>query len=732
MSLPSEPSPDVIQLRGHTLVAASGGAEAPADGGSDFSVPGLLRAFRRRWYLVLPLAVVAAAAAVWGARAFLPSPTYTARTLLHVAADRPHILSDTGDGRNDFASYQRSQAATVRSRWVLRSALAELNGQHVAMLQGSHDPVGYLEKEIQADYGLAPEIMRITLKGEQPDELLLLLNTIRDAYLREVLNKDRTDRQGQVEQLKTLVAGNDDAQRKLRRQLDEKAAGVGARDPQILRQKHQNALAQVAALEQEHGVLQLKIARQELDLAAMEKRADAKPAPDAVEAEVAKQLTTDGATTVLIQQISALQEDVADYQIKLKTGIEAPPGLRDKLAALDAAEKALAARRATAATAATARLLDRSRADRAAAVLALRETFTTDTQYERILREKIDGRARDLGTLAAGISSLDSVRDEIARTEDYGKKAAARLQALEIELQAPPRATPLEEAVIIQAPNPMKQMLQTVVPGVGAFLLVLLGGTWLEYQTGRISSSADVSQRLGNVIVTEVPRVADRIRFRLTPPEHSHELVQHNRLTDAVDMARALLLGSGPGKDCKVVMVTSARQGEGKTSLAVQLAVSLARGGRPTVLVDADFRCPNLHNVLGLPLGPGLGELLQGTHRADEVIRPQDELFVVTAGECDVRTALGLFQGRLAVGLETLKQQFDFVVLDAPPVLDLPDAILIGRTADGTILSTLRDVSRLPQLRAALDRLGVLDIPVLGAVLNGTPMSSEYSLAGRH
>src|SRR5262249_8639375 len=154
---------------------------------------------------------------------------------------------------------------------------------------------------------------------------------------------------------------------------------------------------------------------------------------------------------------------------------------------------------------------------------------------------------------------------------------------------------------------------------------------------------------------------------------------------------------SGPGRDCQVVMVTSARPGEGKTSLAVQLAVSLARSGRPTVLIDADFRCPNLHNVLGLPLGPGLGELLEGSHGPDEVVRPQDDLFVATAGECDVRAALGLIQCRLADALAALKQRFEFIVLDAPPVLDLPDAILLGRHTDGAILSTLRDVSRLPQ-----------------------------------
>jgi capsular exopolysaccharide synthesis family protein len=289
----------------------------------------------------------------------------------------------------------------------------------------------------------------------------------------------------------------------------------------------------------------------------------------------------------------------------------------------------------------------------------------------------------------------------------------------------------LEEAVIVQAPNPAKQALQTVVPALGALLLILLAGTWLEYQSGRVSSTTEVAQRLGNVVVATVPKVTDRARLRLKPPRSGHDLREHNILADAVDMARALLLGTGTGSGPKVVMVTSAKPGEGKTSLAVQLALSLARSGRATLLIDADFRCPNLHSVFGLPVGPGLGEILQGKSEPSDAIQRQEGLSVITAGQCDVRTVLGLVQIQLPQVLETLRRRFDYIVLDAAPVLDLPDTILLGLNADGTILSTLRDVSRLPLMQSALERLSVLNIPVLGAVLNGAPISSDYDMARR-
>ena len=728
----SAPTHAVAGSRGSGgLSAPKAQDEAATESGPDFPIPGLLRALRRRWYVIFPLAAVAGAVAGWLANAFLATPSSTARTLLHVSADRPRILFDSGEGRSDFANYQRSQAATVKSRWVLRSALAQLEGQNLTMLQGVPDPVGFLEKQIQADYSIAPEIMRIMLKGDPPDELLIVLDTIRDAYLREVLNKDRTDRQAQLEQLKALAAGHDESLRSQRRALDDKAEALGVRDPQVLRQRHQHAVSQVAAMEGELSQLQLKISRLELDIAALEKRQDLPPSHDAVEAAVDQQLAKDPVAIMLTQQIATLLSDIADYRLKGAKDSEAP-GLRDKTAALEAARKSLAVQRASLVSAVTVKLQEKIRSDRRASLQRLRDELDTEKQFERLLREQTESRKRELNLVTKGIAGLESIREAIAQTEDFAKKANSRIQTLQVELQAPPRATLLEESVVVQSPNPTKQLMYTIVPALGAFMMILLGGIWLEYQTGRVSSTAEVSQRLGNVVVAAVPRVTDRVRLCLSPPVRGRDRRQHDLLTDAVDMTRALLMGAGKGDRARrVVMVTSAVPGEGKTSLAAHLALSLARTGLPTLLIDADFRCPNLHNVLGLPLGPGLSDLLQGKSQPSDVIRRQHELSVITTGQCEARAVLGLIQTQLPQVLDALKQQFEFIVVDAPPVLDLPDAILLGLNADGTILSTLRDVSRLPLLQAALDRLGMRSIPILGAVLNGAPIAAGYSPNGR-
>jgi uncharacterized protein involved in exopolysaccharide biosynthesis len=165
-----------------------------------------IEALRRRWKLALALAVAAASVACFGgveAAKFLPG-NCTVRTLVQVAAARPTILYDPQDGRTDFAYYQRSQVAMIKSRFVLKAAL-ETNGiPDLPSVRAQGSPLTWLESKVQADYSIAPEILRITLTGDQPDDLMVLLNAVSDAYLREYVNRDEHERQAQLDKLQGL------------------------------------------------------------------------------------------------------------------------------------------------------------------------------------------------------------------------------------------------------------------------------------------------------------------------------------------------------------------------------------------------------------------------------------------------------------------------------------------------------------------------------------------------
>ncbi len=169
-------------------------------------------------------------------------------------------------------------------------------------------------------------------------------------------------------------------------------------------------------------------------------------------------------------------------------------------------------------------------------------------------------------------------------------------------------------------------------------------------------------------------------------------------------------------------MVTSAMSGEGKTSLSTHLAASLARAGHKTLLIDGDLRKPSVHNLFGLPVGPGFSEVLRGEAEYGAAIQPTSvkDLSLLSAGESDGATIELLARDGVRNLLQRLKQEYDFIVLDTSPVLPVADSLLLAQHVDGVLLSLFYEVSRLPPTYAAYQRLSMLGVRMLGAVFNGT------------
>jgi capsular exopolysaccharide synthesis family protein len=175
--------------------------------------------------------------------------------------------------------------------------------------------------------------------------------------------------------------------------------------------------------------------------------------------------------------------------------------------------------------------------------------------------------------------------------------------------------------------------------------------------------------------------------------------------------------------------------GEGKTSVSCHLATSLARSGRKTLLVDCDLRRPAAHRLFGLAAEPGLSELLRGETTEEDVVQktPIEDLDMIVAGVWDPKATRALAQGRIAGVFESLKKKYDLIIVDSSPVLPVVDAILVGKHVDGVLFSVLRDVSRLPMVYAAHQRMAALGALMLGAIVNGTSEACygyQYSYRG--
>src|SRR5262249_12423516 len=149
-----EPSPVPRDAKARPLTPLA----PPAALSATPNLPGLLLALRRRWLLALTLGLLlspAVAFVVWTLRPI----TFTARPRLHVKSSPEWILYKTPDGQGDFSNYQRAQTALVKSPLVLNSALRDPKVERLPIVLKQDDPVAWLEREIHADFGTAPEVL---------------------------------------------------------------------------------------------------------------------------------------------------------------------------------------------------------------------------------------------------------------------------------------------------------------------------------------------------------------------------------------------------------------------------------------------------------------------------------------------------------------------------------------------------------------------------------------------
>ena len=193
---------------------------------------------------------------------------------------------------------------------------------------------------------------------------------------------------------------------------------------------------------------------------------------------------------------------------------------------------------------------------------------------------------------------------------------------------------------------------------------------------------------------------------------------------EAFRTLRTAVLFSAPGAPPKVILLTSAGASEGKTVTSVNLATSLAEAGSRVILLDVDLRRPNCHRTLGLVNDHGLSSFLAGQMELERVIRPLDggRLFFVSAGPTPPNPAELVGSARMRDALDALREAYDFVILDSPPVLPVTDAVVLGREADGAVLVVKGHDTPRELLRRARDQLLQANVHILGAVVNNVDL----------
>ncbi len=705
MPVPAGASPFNYVNQPHMPAPAVPSAPTPA---------GLLHAFRRRWVLGTFVGGLVAAAVAVGIWVLLPGGKHEARALVQL---KPKGIEFVNKNPENFAEYRDRQRFLLKTRDLITKTLAEPAVSSLDMVKQSGDPVTMLEEQIKVKVA-TDDILEVSLTGNHLDDMKVILDHLVKRYVNESTAFERNERDQQVKQLEQLsdtLRFEIEAMEKQIELLGRANSTTGGDDNHIRLGLLQRRLAEVDAefngvnraigrLESERSVLQKQLAETE-----------SKPSQVRVDERVNADPVVIQAKAIWEYQKGVLERDIAkspdpDNDMYIK---DAKAKVAKLLKEYEDAKK-------SATTEATIRAREIERAEKQTQVT----TLTTLIDVKKIDREKVqeerDAIQKSIAGGVVGTLNIQAMRDGLKPQREQVEKINAHLAHMRMTQVLDPRVSQRGEPEKIPNNNQNRKIVLSGVGGVGSFFGVVLLVAFLEWRTRRVDGVDQVVNELGLRVIGTVPAFPNRANLKAAVEAGGANW--RFVLNESINSTRTMLLHTARTQSMQVVMVTSATQGEGKTSLTSQLATSMATAGMRTLIVDCDLRNPSIQKLFELPLGPGVSEVLRQETDVSDAVQATavPNLWVITAGQCSNATIAALAQGHpMETLFNRLRGQFDFIIVDSCPVLPVADALLIGQHVDGVVFSIMQDISQLPKVITATEKLNQLNIPLVGAVVNG-------------
>ncbi len=711
-NLPSIPSPP-------TMVFPGGGGEQPVQSGID--TRRLLHALRRRWLRAVMVGAALAPLAALPVFLFMPRG-YEAVVWLRIRGTGG--LLEGAANQNEYEAYRKTQLQLLRSPVVLNAALRRPGISSLRTITDEDDPVTWLSGAIQPVVNAQSEVLQIKLRAPVAEDAQKILNAVTQCYLDDIVNKDRQDRLTRRDSLEKKYKENQTELRSRKETFNELARTLGTRDStevatqRALLMDHLSALRQTLRLsETDLASLDVELAMMDAEQADEQRNEEEQESGEEKNQRVEFALSREPEVRELEDQIAAIDDAILSQADRSARGRNAPAvkrmlAQREQLTAdLESLKKMLRpqVRQSLNRGMVTGAGSRREMALSPATLKVRREALVKTIEETSKELEKVTKEVMVLGQANA---DLEVRRGEIEQLQRVTDQIGLQLESSSLDLTAPPRVTQLEEATV---PTSSDFLVRTILSGIAGLLAMTVGaGTVLlvEYLRNRLSSPEEISQRVGLRVIGTLPWVGKSKRAKQS----------EYRVAECVDAIRTLILGGGREAP-KVIMITSPGEREGKSSLAANLAASIARADKRTLLLDGSLRNPSVHVALQLdPTQPGFSELLRGEATNNEVVQPTviDGLFAVTAGNCDYAAINALSRTELQRIVREYRETFDHIVIDAGPSLAHADALIIGQQSDVAVISTMRDVSVVPAITETVDRLQSAGVRVMGCVVCGT------------
>ncbi len=275
----------------------------------------------------------------------------------------------------------------------------------------------------------------------------------------------------------------------------------------------------------------------------------------------------------------------------------------------------------------------------------------------------------------------------------------------------------LDQAEVPKVPVLPQTGRDVLVAAFGGSLLALGLAFGFEYFDSRIKTPEEIKTYLDLPFLGLVPAFTGPDRNGEAPLLHPDAAPA---FSEAIRAVRTAVLFSSADEGARSVVITSTGPHEGKTLVSSSLAITLAQAGQRTIVVDCDMRRPRMHEALGRSQEPGLSNVLVGEATLADATRATSvpNLSMLAAGHIPPNPVELLCSAKFADLVTELKRRFDWVVIDAPPVMPVTDAAVVANTASGVLFVVGSEMTSRQSAAAAVEQLRGANAKFIGAVLN--------------
>lgn len=340
---------------------------------------------------------------------------------------------------------------------------------------------------------------------------------------------------------------------------------------------------------------------------------------------------------------------------------------------------------------------------------------------------ELDLTARELAKRVSVTSAAETVLLDVS-VEDGDPVQAARLadaisrhlgtviEDLETASEGGPsnvRVSLARPADVPVSPSSPRVLLDLVLGGVSGLALGLVGAVLRQHLDTRVKTPDGVRA------LTEMSPLGATLYERSATKRPLVALDWRSASAERYRTVRTALKFATVDRELRHFVITSASAGEGKTSVACNLAISWAQSGASVCLVEADLRRPSVSRFLGIDGTLGLSDVVVGDSRLDDVLVPWDQglLTVLPAGSLPPDPAALLGSAAMASLVDTLRGRFDVTIYDSPPLLSVTDGVVLGHQMDGVVLVIRAFSTRPEHVTTSIERLRDARVHLLGTVL---------------